>query len=675
MNKKGFSLTEYMLSITVILVILAVAVPTIFYVIKKVRIDAFKNSAYSVIEATEYYLANAKYLKIPSEGISLDELDLDLKNNNFDEGIIREIEERQIEIISLKKGNFCAKGTRKNLEVTDKGCGHLDKTNPESVKIYIEDQTSTSLTVVSSAIDSESEIISYEFSIDGGKFTEKNSSNKYIFNDLKQGKHTIQVRVTNEAGLTKKSGKYTFETNDNSNIICSEKNDSSYVQKEKNISCKFPNGSDYIYEYSEDNTNWNQIFLTQSKYEFTFNMNKTLYLRVRNNHKLIATSTINISNIDDTLNNSYPSLLTNMIPVIYDQAKQIWIKADPNQIYWNYKDKNWANAVFVKKYADSDDPNSKSRDYYLSNAAIGNEVYEGDIIGYYVWIPRYKYVLFNVNGSNNIQNIVVNFESNKDNVSTGQIDDTYYNGEWYTHKAFTSYGNINGFWISKFNMSASDNTTCYLERTANDCNKSDILLYSLPNKNSLTNISISNAYLSTNNMLKKGNIYGLVNGNSHVLTNLEWGAITYLANSSYGIGKNLENNGKYYKNNLDSSTTGNITGVFDMVGSYNQMVMANYNQDAGLNESDNSGFKKLGTVEWPEIIDYYNGITSKSRILGDATMEVETWYNSNHEFVNGEKPFIIRGGVMNNISSIYNYSSYTGNSDENITFRTVLTNK
>ena len=160
-------------------------------------------------------------------------------------------------------------------------------------------------------------------------------------------------------------------------------------------------------------------------------------------------------------------------------------------------------------------------------------------------------------------------------------------------------------------------------------------------------------------MTKSGNIYGLMKASTHVITNLEWGAIAYLTNSRYG------------DSNINS-TTGNVTGVYQMASSLKEMVMANYNQDAGKNKEDNSGFQNYGTVSWPNVIDYYHGITSKNRILGDATGETEGWYQSEHKFVNGEEPFMVRGGTINQITSIYNFDHNTGNYHEDVTFRTCI---
>lgn len=673
-NKKGFSLFEFMLVIMVLFIVTIVALPMLLYAIKAFRINAFKNSANNVLESVKYYIVNNDFITIPKEGIEISNLDLELDHDNFDNGLIKQINEDEFELIYLKKDNYCAMGTINNLKATSEGCGALDETRPSKVHLYLKNATSTSLTLLAEGIDEESEIVYYEFSIDNKNFTKKSTSNIYTFDNLEKGTHKVQVRVTNESDMSSTSEIYEFNTRDVSNIECVENDYKENFQIEKNVICTYPNGEDYSYQYSEDNINWNIIGLTENKYTFNFKQNKTIYTRVLKNNNVIATSTINVNNIDNILNGAYPELLENMIPVVYDFTQDSWIKADSRTIYWDYENKIWANAVLVRRNANTADKNSKNREYYLSNDAIGEKIYEKDILGYYVWIPRYKYILFNVSNKKIEPQIInISFEGKDKEKSLGMYDNNYINNEWYTHPAFSYNSESNGFWVSKFQNSIETDSNCYNLKDEKNCNRDDLTLYSVPNVNSLTNISIGKASLLANNMIKENNIYGLTKGNSHIITNLEWGAIAYLTNSKYGINSNLINNNQNYKNNLTNSTTGNITGVFDMSGKNMEFIMGNFNQDAGKDKKDNSEFEEFGNIKWPNAIDYYKGITSKNRILGDAIGETINWYNSSSNFINGEYPFIIRGGIVNSIPSIYNYDKSTGSPNNNISIRTVLT--
>ncbi len=664
-NKKinGFSLFEFMLTLMVILIITVVAVPLILYAIKAFRINAFKNSAYNVIDAVKYYVANSGFDGFPEEGVDISELDLELDNNVFDSGLVKKTGNDNYQIINLKKNNYCAKGTLENMKATDKGCGALDETAPKVAYIYLKNATESSITVVATAMEEESELVSFEYSIDNSKYTKKTSSNEYTFNNIKSGKHNIRVKITNEAGLSIVSDEFSFSTKDVSNIECFEKNNLELFQTKKQFVCKYPTGTNLVYEYSSDGKSWEPISLNSNNYIFDFNENKTIYTRVLQDNIVKNVVSINVDNIDTTLNGAYPELLENMIPVIYDNNLNTWVKADNRIRYFDYDNKIWANAILVRKNRNTNDPNSKSREYYLSDEAINQPIYEKDILGYYVWIPRFKYTLFNVNNQK-INPIEINlvFENNNTTKSTSSLNHNY-----MTHQAFSYETELNGFWVSKFQNSTDEESSCYTDNTM--CNSENLVLYSLPDKNKITNISISNAWLSSQNILTINNIYGFKNAKSNVLTNLQYGAISYLAHSKYGINNNL------ISNNLQSSTTGNITGVFDMISNTPEMVMANYNKDAGNNKSDNSGFKTYGNVEWPTIIDYYKGITNKNRLLGDATSETDGWYNSVSNFVNGSKPFFIRGGTIDGKTSIYNYSNFSGKENENIAFRTVLIKK
>lgn len=119
-----------------------------------------------------------------------------------------------------------------------------------------------------------------------------------------------------------------------------------------------------------------------------------------------------------------PALADGMIPVAHNGTT--WVKADQTNTdndWYDYNNKKWANAVMVS---------SSSRTNYM-NASVGIEVLESDILAYYVWIPRYKYRLFNV-GAEVMDpiGIQVQFENGTPTKSNGTA-----NGEWLTHPAFT----------------------------------------------------------------------------------------------------------------------------------------------------------------------------------------------------------------------------------------------
>ena len=104
--------------------------------------------------------------------------------------------------------------------------------------------------------------------------------------------------------------------------------------------------------------------------------------------------------------------------------------------------------------------------------------------------------------------------------------------------------------------------------------------------------------------------------NSHVVTNLEWGATLYLSHSKYGVCsldgcKDIGINNTYIsESNKQDTTTRDVYGVYDMAGGTYEYALGN---------------GKLGTA------------TSEVRIN-----ETDTWYNGIYFEINNN--YILRGG-------------------------------
>lgn len=248
---------------------------------------------------------------------------------------------------------------------------------------------------------------------------------------------------------------------------------------------------------------------------------------------------------------SRPQLEENMIPVIYNEETSSWVKADDKSHWYNYSEKNWANAVVVNEYK-STEQNSKSRYEYV-NAPAGTPILESDILGYFVWIPRFRYQLFESSSEKEI-NIV--FESVATPKSAGISKN-----QWLTHPAFT-YNNqeLSGIWIGKYEASNQNQSPII---------KSNQILW--------TNIGYNEARKIANSMTYNGNIYGLKKINTHLMRNSEWGAVAYLTNSKYG-------------NNQNNSTTGNITGIYGLSDKKEFVTIDNENENSlgyALNETNN----------------------------------------------------------------------------------------
>ena len=297
-----------------------------------------------------------------------------------------------------------------------------------------------------------------------------------------------------------------------------------------------------------------------------------------------------VPNMDATCVNR-PELYEGMIPVYYEAGE--WKIADKNNgkannIWYNYGDSRWANAVIV------------NTDEYMESQS-GTIIAQEDIIGYYVWIPRFKYKLWN-NGSEITDSynaygkgIDIVFESGVANSGTVKCNNglcTAKNNEYLTHPSFSD--NLRGFWISKYEISSENKF--------------------IPNAESLKNENIE-SYKNIINGLST--TYGFFESvDSHVVTNLEWGATLYLAHSKYGACRDNQcseiatNNSYISESNKGDTTTRDVYGVYDMSG---------------------------GTPE------YAVGTT----MIGSAIEEVRiseysTWYNGS--YLNNNKDYIIRGG-------------------------------
>ena len=136
----------------------------------------------------------------------------------------------------------------------------------------------------------------------------------------------------------------------------------------------------------------------------------------------------------DKSNANAPILSENMIPVYYDECDEVWKKADSSNIsslykWYNYDEKIWANSVTVT---------SSSRSTY-KDASLGTEIKMDDILTMQVWIPRYKYKVWNYNLDGTVasepQEINIVFEEGIS--STGDI-------ECVDDVKGTSDGTING---------------------------------------------------------------------------------------------------------------------------------------------------------------------------------------------------------------------------------------
>ena len=426
---------------------------------------------------------------------------------------------------------------------------------------------------------------------------------------------------------------------------------------------------------------------------------------------------------EEDLNGADPVIDGDLVPVIIESDGTVK-KADLENAWYNYTNKEWANAVILK-----------------TNKEYKNEevIPEENIKQYYVWIPRYKYQLWNVgsgtlDSDSNYPNgtsespINIVFEGVTIEESNGTN-----NGEWLTHPAFTNFG-TNGIWIGKFETSYDEETftnkdTFLTKNTKYWDVKNSSKIIIKPNVRSLTNESVSEFYTLSKNTNEELN--------SHMITNMEWGAVSYLTYSVYGkcnedsceeVYINNVNTGYYVDGNqkftgqwqygatitgcsgetvnaavmsnmnscengntyieAKASTTGNITGIYDMSGGNweyvmgvitinNKLVSGSHNKwnsgfngiygAPGNNDSDATLLEKTDGIDYPES-KYYNLYPYKyelntdnwydytSGLVGDATKEIANtkinssggnkglWFNDYVAFPTTVRPWFLRGG-------------------------------
>ena len=404
-------------------------------------------------------------------------------------------------------------------------------------------------------------------------------------------------------------------------------------------------------------------------------------------------------------NVSAPKLGEGLVPVTIENDGTIKY-ADTSKKWYNYCDKIWANAVILEDG---------------TNYKVGDTIQESDIQSYFVWIPKYKYKLWNVDTPiEKVHEIEIVFDetdttdiegvSCKTPMISGESGNCN-NGEYMTHSAFISMG-VNGFWVGKYETGYKGATsTAAAQVNANDSSKVIIK----PNVYSWRGITVKNIFEASYNYKR--------NLDSHMMKNTEWGAVAYLSHSKYGINTeiNINNNSSFktgysalpttsqqtypgtsgdgatynsaYNTDIGylASTSGNISGIYDMSGGAYEYAAAYIPGNLG-----SSGFSATTLANYDnKYFDAYNASSAIStyqyRILGDATGEMgpikqyldgdnqsryhSSWYGDLSYFVDSSTSWFYRGGnsIDGVLSGIFFFRRYTGDIYNSIGFRIILT--
>lgn len=415
----------------------------------------------------------------------------------------------------------------------------------------------------------------------------------------------------------------------------------------------------------------------------------------------------------DTSSSCLVYLDKNMIPVKYtgNTDKAEWtsvanLEDDSNKGEWyDYVHRRWANAITVK---------SDALKKYKGQTKV---VDKDDILGYWVYIPRYRYKVLRYSPKDPAvpaQNFTIEFE----NMDIAKVIPNI-TGDWATHPAFT-FGDkeLNGIWFAKFETTGSVDEPTVLpnERhiSGDDVGNRIGTMYAIAKSLGVEDVDNEGG----DSFVSDQNTHNLATLSSRMINNKDWGAATYLSASRFGSGVggvqinsqaqghkidgkssygttgcgpfasystsmyddggslgtqeacSKSNKQRAYNGKLGqlASTTGNITGIYDMSGGGWEYVAASYSTN--LNSSSTSHF---ATAANPPYVNVYNFKDPDSCTFatcgGQALYETNDgrgrysnyqwlqWNGDYMYFVDSSDPWFMRGGEY---EVRYNYGSNAG---------------
>ena len=284
----------------------------------------------------------------------------------------------------------------------------------------------------------------------------------------------------------------------------------------------------------------------------------------------------------------------NMIPIYYagnnTDGSAIWKVANINNPgeWYDYTSKQWANAVTVQS--------NKLTTYKNKPGTVINN---NDVLGYWVYIPRYAYEVQRPNaidrvvtdeyelpdGSKIVNEFTIHFEKATDSKKSpkatcnvlsptasqmwkggnkipgadafnenilakdyrtqcshtrqySEIGSNTSSSSWATHPAFT-FGSteLNGLWIGKFETTGKVNAPTIKPNQHANIYERIGEFYTMARSIGVGTYDPTNNGGNTISGITQ-NSHNLSTATSHMLKNSEWGAITYLASSKYGAGTN-----------------------------------------------------------------------------------------------------------------------------------------
>ena len=461
-------------------------------------------------------------------------------------------------------------------------------------------------------------------------------------------------------------------------------------------------------------------------------------------NKLIKEKIEEYNNWDESKLVNKPILANCMTPVMYIEGTEEVVEIDQeNKLWYDYIEQandtenggssKWANAktndgslwVWIPRYAykitynNNEDKSAGGKIDIIFLKGTSNKDKNGEDVtkkGYIVH-PAFK------NGSN-----------------TG-----YLNGEWDKE--------ISGIWVSKFEagyaeientasekIKAIDTSITYktigkniYEELIADETKMKYPVY-IGRTYSYNNLDIGEMFKISKELTKQGNPYGFDSNSidSHLMKNSEWGAVAYLAQSQYGrnntkitinnicnekivgastitgyaaneinatenvinqeiLADEINNSYAWYtKKGTLASTTGNMYGIYDMVGGateytagYLESISENYKMyiESFENLTTSNKYCKIYQSQKNDITE--DNYKANSKTYGDATIETSknginysSWNGEASFYINKNSAFFLRGGSYGEgkFAGIFCYEIHSGHLSLDHGFRTVLIN-
>ena len=346
------------------------------------------------------------------------------------------------------------------------------------------------------------------------------------------------------------------------------------------------------------------------------------------------------------------------------------LKGDMEPVYWDESN----NEVNLE-----DDNFDSTKWYdYNSNKWANAKTSDGS---YWVWIPRYEYqVINNVTDSSQAGTVNVNF------IPTSTTEAS--SSDYYIHPAFRNDSSNNfsnggwdselaGFWVAKYEMSMEDGNGNHVETTSSNGNvglSDTVKMVSKPGVTSWRYINIANSYTNSYNYDRTKE--------SHLMKNSEWGAVAFLTHSRYGRNGQevtINSNSSYYTGggtgeaykttNTNQSSTGNITGIYDLnggaieyVAAFNGNYSGEYYTGSSYVDAEGNNFANTGGKSTKYATAYSGTLISSAYKRGDATYETTGWNGDNEFFITSDRTFFIRSGsyLAGSSAGIFYYNSVNG---------------